>query len=70
VDATEAPAQAAAIAAKIGAPSAGATFGEHPEHQFVKDIDINEVRNRYILTKASTQQQVSSAPFIYDLLYV
>ncbi|KAJ2930831.1 hypothetical protein H1R20_g6242, partial [Candolleomyces eurysporus] len=61
VDATQAAAQAAAIAAKIAAQfasGAGPSDGGHPEHQFVKDIDINDVRNRYMLTKGVTQQQI------------
>ncbi|KAF6761737.1 KH domain-containing protein [Ephemerocybe angulata] len=59
IDATEAAAQAAAIAAKIAAQFAsGDLNGGNSEHQFVKDIDINDVRNRYMLTKGSTQQQI------------
>lgn len=27
--------------------------------RFVKDIEINDLRNRYVLTKGATQQQVS-----------
>jgi len=27
--------------------------------RFVKDIDINDIRNRYLLTKGATQEQVS-----------
>lgn len=54
VDAQEAAARAAAIASKIAAQ-----FGElGAEEAFSQDVDINDVRNRYMLTKASTQQQV------------
>ncbi|KAJ7221891.1 hypothetical protein C8J57DRAFT_1392442 [Mycena rebaudengoi] len=53
-DALEAAARAAAIASKIAAQ-----FGDlAAEEAFSQDIDINDVRNRYMLTKASTQQQI------------
>lgn len=61
--ASEAAAAAAAIAAKIAAQFAsgggvpGATKDPH-DAEFTHDIDINDVRNRYLLTKGSTQQQV------------
>jgi len=62
LDPAEAAAQAAAIAAKIAAQFAssgtGGSEGGSAEHPFVKDIDINDVRNRYMLTKGATQQQV------------
>lgn len=62
-DASTAAAAAAAIAAKIAAQfsagGAGGIGGKDPhDGDFVKDIDINDVRNRYLLTKGSTQQQV------------
>ncbi|KAJ6485648.1 hypothetical protein C8R45DRAFT_829396 [Mycena sanguinolenta] len=54
IDAQEAAARAAAIASKIAAQ-----FGElGAEEAFSQDIDINDVRNRYMLTKATTQQQI------------
>jgi len=60
--ASEAAATAAAIAAKIaaqfanGGPGGG---GKDPyDGDFTHDIDINDLRNRYLLTKGSTQQQV------------
>lgn len=53
--ATDAAAAAAAIAAKIAAQFANGQLGEGA---FSTDIDINDVRNRYMLTKGSTQQQV------------
>ncbi|KAF8166614.1 hypothetical protein K438DRAFT_1450779, partial [Mycena galopus ATCC 62051] len=54
IDAQEAAARAAAIASKIAAQ-----FGElGAEEAFSQDVDINDVRNRYMLTKASTQQQI------------
>lgn len=60
LDATDAAAQAAAIAAKIAAQFAsGALDGGSAEHPFTKNIDINDVRNRYMLTKGTTQQQAS-----------
>ena len=57
--ASEAAAAAAAIAAKIAAQFAsGALGGEGGNHEeFTQDIDINDVRNRYLLTKGSTQEQ-------------
>jgi hypothetical protein len=64
--ASEAAAAAAAIAAKIAAQFAsGALGGGDKEHdaEFVQDIDINDVRNRYLLTRGSTQDQVCSAVF-------
>ncbi|GLB41602.1 putative K homology RNA-binding domain containing protein [Lyophyllum shimeji] len=58
--AADAAAAAAAIAAKIAAQfSAGAlAAGAKEEGAFARDIDINDVRNRYMLTKSSTQQQI------------
>ncbi|VDB95651.1 unnamed protein product [Peniophora sp. CBMAI 1063] len=62
-DASTAAAAAAAIAAKIAAQfsagGAGGIGGKDPhDGDFVKDIDINDQRNRYLLTKGSTQQQI------------
>lgn len=63
--AAEAAAAAAAIAAKIAAQFASGVGlgpnGEPLDATFVRDIEINDVRNRYMLTKGSTQQQVSSS---------
>ena len=63
--ASEAAAAAAAIAAKIAAQFAGPggsglPMGPKDPHDgdFTHDIDINDVRNRYLLTKGSTQSQV------------
>ena len=60
-----AAAAVAAIAAKIaaqysGAGGGGGLLGPKDIHdgEFTEDIDINDVRNRYMLTKGSTQQQV------------
>ncbi|KAH9939843.1 eukaryotic type KH-domain type I [Amylocystis lapponica] len=65
--ASEAAAAAAAIAAKIAAQFAGSggtggtALGQKDPHDgdFTHDIDINDVRNRYLLTKGSTQTQAS-----------
>ena len=65
--ASEAAAAAAAIAAKIAAqfagPAGATTFsaaGKDPhDGDYTHDIDINDVRNRYLLTKGATQTQVS-----------
>ncbi|KAF8555884.1 hypothetical protein OG21DRAFT_1602647 [Imleria badia] len=65
--ASEAAAAAAAIAAKIAAQfSAGGSaagsiqIGQRDPHdaEFTHDIDINDVRNRYVLTKGSTQSEI------------
>jgi hypothetical protein len=34
---------------------------------WMKDIEINNLRNRYLLTKGSTQQQVPQSPFFVSL---
>lgn len=63
--ASEAAATAAAIAAKIAAQFAnGGTGGggkDPYDGEFTHDIDINDLRNRYLLTRGSTQQQVRTA---------
>jgi hypothetical protein len=60
--ASEAAAAAVAIAAKIAAQfaSPGAMGGGKgfEDAEFTHDIDINDVRNRYMLTKGTTQAQV------------
>jgi hypothetical protein len=62
--ASEAAAAAAAIAAKIAASFAGGPLGslggdkDPHDADFTHDIDINDVRNRYMLTKGSTQTDV------------
>ncbi|KAI0336750.1 eukaryotic type KH-domain type I [Cubamyces sp. BRFM 1775] len=61
--ASEAAAAAAAIAAKIAAQfanSGGPISGTKDPHDgdYTQDIDINDVRNRYLLTKGATQQQI------------
>jgi hypothetical protein len=64
--ANDAAAAAAAIAAKIAASlrpgAAGSELVKREGHDegFVKDIEINDLRNRYVLTKGSTQKQVGS----------
>ncbi|KIK04543.1 hypothetical protein K443DRAFT_51853, partial [Laccaria amethystina LaAM-08-1] len=55
--AAEAAAAAAAIAAKIAAQFADGTLGGLNE-AYAKDIDINDVRNRYMLTRGSTQTEI------------
>ncbi|KAF5318677.1 hypothetical protein D9619_010918 [Psilocybe cf. subviscida] len=60
--ASEAAAAAAAIAAKIAAQFANGPLasGDKDAHdaEFTQDIDINDVRNRYLLTRGSTQDQI------------
>jgi hypothetical protein len=65
-----AAAAVAAIAAKItaqysGAGGGGGLLGPKDIHdgEFTQDIDINDVRNRYMLTKGSTQQQVRDSSY-------
>ncbi|GLB36758.1 putative K homology RNA-binding domain containing protein [Lyophyllum shimeji] len=67
VDAAEQAAATAQLAAKYGSSSARSSEGprngdrkEANDPQFVKDIDINDIRNRYLLTKGQTQLQVST----------
>ena len=66
-NASTAAAAAAAIAAKIAAQYSGTAAGggagllgpkDIHDGEFAQDIDINDVRNRYMLTRGSTQQQV------------
>jgi hypothetical protein len=63
VSAADAATAAAAIAAKIAAslqPTGGELVLRAPEEgDYVKDIDINDLRNRYVLTRVQTQRQVS-----------
>ncbi|PPQ68456.1 hypothetical protein CVT26_006043 [Gymnopilus dilepis] len=59
--ASEAAAAAAAIAAKIAAQFANGMLGgdtKENDGEFTHNIDINDVRNRYLLTKGSTQEQI------------
>jgi hypothetical protein len=63
--ASEAAAAAAAIAAKIaaqfssgGALALGGSLKDPHDAEFTHDIDINDVRNRYMLTKGGTQTEV------------
>ncbi|KAI6023790.1 hypothetical protein BKA83DRAFT_448671 [Pisolithus microcarpus] len=66
--ASEAAAAAAAIAAKIaaqfsatsGAAPGSIQIGQRDPHdaEFTHDIDINDIRNRYLLTKSSTQSEI------------
>ena len=74
-NASTAAAAAAAIAAKIAAQYSGGGAGggngllgpkDIHDGEFTQDIDINDVRNRYMLTRGSTQQQVCHTPPFYD----
>ncbi|KAI6149654.1 hypothetical protein BKA82DRAFT_920057 [Pisolithus tinctorius] len=66
--ASEAAAAAAAIAAKIaaqfsatsGAAPGSIQIGQRDPHdaEFTHDIDINDIRNRYLLTRSSTQSEI------------
>ena len=71
--ASEAAATAAAIAAKIAAQFAngGTGGGKDPfDGDFTHDIDINDLRNRYLLTRGSTQQQVRTSCSYEYLIFV
>ncbi|KAK4046242.1 hypothetical protein OIV83_006221 [Microbotryomycetes sp. JL201] len=63
-DALDAAAQVAARLSAQYAPKAasGGVYvkdqREASDPEFVKDIEINDMRNRYVLTKGSTQQQI------------
>ncbi|KZO98466.1 eukaryotic type KH-domain (KH-domain type I) [Calocera viscosa TUFC12733] len=62
----EAAVAAAAIAAKIaaqfsGGAGAAAAAGHDPfDGEFTQNIEINDLRNRYMLTKGTTQQEIST----------
>ena len=56
--ASEAAAAAAAIAAKIAAQFANSGGRDPHDGDYTYDIDINDQRNRYVLTKSTTQEQV------------
>ncbi|KAM0749289.1 hypothetical protein T439DRAFT_327019 [Meredithblackwellia eburnea MCA 4105] len=59
--AAEIAARIAAQYAKPAAPEPAAYVAgqrEANDPEFVKDIDINDIRNRYLLTKGPTQQQI------------
>lgn len=74
--ASEAAAAAAAIAAKIAAQFAGGASGlggdmkDPHDADFTFDIDINDVRNRYMLTKGSTQTDVSPSFLIHPCSFL
>ncbi|EJT99349.1 hypothetical protein DACRYDRAFT_82492 [Dacryopinax primogenitus] len=61
----EAASAAAAIAAKIAAQFSGggggaaAAIHDPFDGEFTKNIEINDLRNRYVLTKGTTQQEIS-----------
>ncbi|TYJ56950.1 hypothetical protein B9479_002396 [Cryptococcus floricola] len=61
--ASDAAARAAAIASKIAQslrPQGNELVKkDEDEGAFVKDIEINDLRNRYVLTKGATQKQIS-----------
>ncbi|WRT64737.1 uncharacterized protein IL334_001671 [Kwoniella shivajii] len=64
-DASDAAARAAAIAAKIAASLRPGVQGNElmkqekkDEGDFVKDIEVNDLRNRYVLTRGPTQKQI------------
>lgn len=65
--ASDAAAAAAAIAAKIAAQFANGQLGLKDEGEFSTEIDINDARNRYMLTKGSTQQEVACKASIQHL---
>jgi len=76
--ASEAAAAAAAIAAKIAAQFAGPSgsggiggdMKDLHDADFTHDIDINDVRNRYMLTKGSTQTEVSIFGCAFWVLWI
>lgn len=62
ISASDAATAAAAIAAKIAAslqPTDGALIKRVSEEgEYIRDIEINDLKNRYVLTKASTQKEI------------
>jgi len=68
-----AAAQAAAIAAKIAASLRPGVQGNEvmkksEDEGFVRDIEVNDLRNRYVLTKGPTQKKVSPGrPFTQEI---
>jgi hypothetical protein len=62
ISASDAATAAAAIAAKIAAsltPADGALVKRVSEEgDYIRDIEINDLKNRYVLTKGATQKQV------------
>jgi hypothetical protein len=61
--ASEAAAAAAAIAAKIAASFANGAGKDPYDGDFTHDIDINDLRNRYLLTRGTTQTTASISSF-------
>ena len=63
ISASDAATAAAAIAAKISAslqPQGLELVQRAPEEgDYIKDIEVNDLRNRYVLTRSATQKQVS-----------
>ena len=62
ISASDAATAAAAIAAKIAAslqPADGALVKRVSEEgDYIRNIEINDLKNRYVLTKGATQKQV------------
>lgn len=71
VDTAAAVALAQKIAASLKANAAAGPTGQElvkrDEGDFIKDIEINDLRNRYVLTKGSTQKQVNFRPLLNRL---
>lgn len=40
------------------------------EGDFIQDIEVNDLRNRYLLTKGSTQEMVNAFQSIYSVGFV
>lgn len=73
--ASEAAAAAAAIAAKIAAQfvgpgASGGDMKDPHDADFTHDIDINDVRNRYMLTKGSTQTEVGTLTGLHCVILI
>ncbi len=56
----------ASPARPTGSNSAGTVNGEMyiADGDYIKDIEVNDLRNRYLLTKGSTQKMVNNCPWI------
>lgn len=57
--------------AAAGGPPGGNINGEMyiADGDYIKDIEVNDLRNRYTLTKGSTQKMVITLPGLLLLIY-
>lgn len=67
---TQSPTNAGAVKSPSSSAPAGALNDEvyQQDGDYIKDIEVNDLRNRYTLTKGSTQKMVCIIPFALDAL--